>query len=147
MLKNPPTGGRPGFDPWVGKTRWWRHDNPRQHSCLENPRGQRRPAGYSPWGGRKAGVSGRLSTPHSAASRKTVLTILFAEQQRRYRIKNGSLVTAVERGEMTKWHWSSGLTMCKTESQGELAGWCREPKAGALLIRSVLSDPLGPCGL
>ena len=25
-------------------------DNPLQYSCLENPHGQRSPAGYSPWG-------------------------------------------------------------------------------------------------
>ena len=26
------------------------HGNPLQYSCLENPRGQRSLAGYSPWG-------------------------------------------------------------------------------------------------
>ena len=28
---------RPGFNPWVGKIPWRRHDNPLQYSCLENP--------------------------------------------------------------------------------------------------------------
>ena len=26
------------------------HGNPLQYSCLENPQGQRSPAGYRPWG-------------------------------------------------------------------------------------------------
>ena len=29
------------------------HGNPLQYSCLENPRGQRSLAGYSPWGGKE----------------------------------------------------------------------------------------------
>ena len=40
---------RRGFDPWIGKIPW-RHNNPLQYSCLENPHGRRSLAGYSPWG-------------------------------------------------------------------------------------------------
>ena len=36
-VKNPLQGGRPGFDPWVGKIPCeGRHSNPLQYSCLEN---------------------------------------------------------------------------------------------------------------
>ena len=35
---------------WVGKIPWRRKWQPLQHSCLENPHGQRSLAGYSPWG-------------------------------------------------------------------------------------------------
>ena len=34
----------------VGKMSWRREWQPLQHSCLENPHGQRSLAGYSPWG-------------------------------------------------------------------------------------------------
>ena len=43
--------GRPGFDPWVGKTPGEGNGNPFQYSCLENPMdGQRSLVDYSPWG-------------------------------------------------------------------------------------------------
>ena len=38
------------FSPWVGKIPWSRKCNPLQYSCLENPHGQRSPAGYSSQG-------------------------------------------------------------------------------------------------
>ena len=41
-----------GFDLWVGKIPLEKGDNLFQHSCLKNRHGQRRLAGYSPWGGR-----------------------------------------------------------------------------------------------
>ena len=37
------------------------HCNPLQYSCLENPHGQRCPAGYSPWGHREWDTTERLS--------------------------------------------------------------------------------------
>ena len=33
-----------------------------QHSCLENPHGQRRLAGYSPWGRKESDKTEQLST-------------------------------------------------------------------------------------
>ena len=42
--------GRPGFDPWVWKIPWRMAWQPTPMFLLENPHGQRRPAGYSPWG-------------------------------------------------------------------------------------------------
>ena len=34
----------------LGRSPGGGHGNPPQYSCLENPQGQRRLAGYSPWG-------------------------------------------------------------------------------------------------
>ena len=34
----------------LGRSPGGGHGNPLQYSCLENPRGQRSLAGYSPWG-------------------------------------------------------------------------------------------------
>ena len=36
--------------PGLGRFPGGGHSNPPQHSCLENPHGQRSLAGYSPWG-------------------------------------------------------------------------------------------------
>ena len=38
------------------------HGNPLQYSCLDNPYGQRRLAGYSPWGCKVSDMTERLST-------------------------------------------------------------------------------------
>ena len=39
-----------GSIPGLGRSPGEEHDNPLQYSCLENPKGQRSLAGYSPWG-------------------------------------------------------------------------------------------------
>ena len=38
------------------------HGNPLQYSCLENPRGHRNLAGYSPWGHKDSEMTEQLST-------------------------------------------------------------------------------------
>ena len=38
--------------------------NPLQYSCLENPRGQRSLAGYSPWSHKESATTEQLSTQH-----------------------------------------------------------------------------------
>ena len=38
------------------------YGNPRQYSCLENPREQRSLAGYSPWGSKESDTTGHRST-------------------------------------------------------------------------------------
>ena len=40
--------GDVGLIPGLGRFPGGGHGNPLQHSCLENPHGQRSPAGYSP---------------------------------------------------------------------------------------------------
>ena len=59
---------RPGLDPCVGKIPWRRHGNTLQYSYLENPHGQRRLVGYSPWNspGQNTRV-GRLSLPRGSS--------------------------------------------------------------------------------
>ena len=44
----------PGSIPGSGRSLGGRHGNPFQYSCLENPNGQRRLAGYSPWSGKES---------------------------------------------------------------------------------------------
>ena len=58
FVKNLP----PAFDPGLGRSPGEGTGNPLQYSCLENPHGQRRMAGYSPWNspGQNTGV-GSLS--------------------------------------------------------------------------------------
>ena len=65
--------GRPGFNPWVGKSPGEGSDNPLQYSCLENPHRQRSLAGYSPWGCKELGMTEQLTLSHI---RFTMLTIL-----------------------------------------------------------------------
>ena len=51
IVKNPSAkGGDLGLIPGLGRSPRGGHGNPLQHSCLENPLGQRNLAGYSPWG-------------------------------------------------------------------------------------------------
>ena len=38
-----------GSNPGLGRSPGGGHGNPLQYSCLENPHGQRSPAGFSPW--------------------------------------------------------------------------------------------------
>ena len=54
--------GRPGFDPWVGRSAGGGHSNPLQDSCLENPHGQKSLAGYSPWGRKESDRTEGLGT-------------------------------------------------------------------------------------
>ena len=42
-----------GSIPGLGRSPGGGHGNPLQYSCLENPHGQRRLVGYSPWGSQK----------------------------------------------------------------------------------------------
>ena len=54
MVKNPPHSvgdvRDEGSIPKLGRSPGGGHGNSLQYSCLENPHGQRRLAGYSPWG-------------------------------------------------------------------------------------------------
>ena len=54
--------GRPGFDPWVGRSAGGGHSNPLQDSCLENSHGQKSLAGYSPWGRKESDRTEGLGT-------------------------------------------------------------------------------------
>ena len=63
MVKNLQCG-RPRFNPWVGKIPWRKERLPLQHSCLENPHGQRSLAGYSPRGHKELDTTEWLSTAH-----------------------------------------------------------------------------------
>ena len=55
-----------GSVPLLGRSPGGGHDNPLQYSCLENPRGQRRLAGYSPWGRKELDT-----TKHSTAQKNS----------------------------------------------------------------------------
>ena len=47
--------------PGLGRSLGGGHGNPLQYSCLDNPHGQRRLAGYSPWGGKESDMTEQLS--------------------------------------------------------------------------------------
>ena len=55
------TAGDLGSIPGLGRSPGGGHGNPLQHSCLENPHGQRSLAGYSPWGRKESDTTERLS--------------------------------------------------------------------------------------
>ena len=42
--------GDPGLIPGLGRSPGGGYGDPLQYSCLENPQGERRLTGYSPWG-------------------------------------------------------------------------------------------------
>ena len=54
--------GHPGSIPELGGSPGRRHGNPLQYSCLENPHGQRRLAGYSPWHHKESDTTKQLGT-------------------------------------------------------------------------------------
>ena len=51
--------------PGLGRSPGGGHGNPPQHSCLENPHGQRSLGGCSSWGLKRSDTTERLSTQHS----------------------------------------------------------------------------------
>ena len=57
-------GGDLGWIPVLGRSSGGGHSNPLQYSCLENPHGQRRLVGYSPWDCKESYVTEQLSTAH-----------------------------------------------------------------------------------
>ena len=50
-----------GLIPGLGRSPGGGHGNPLQYSCLENPHGQKSPAGYSPWGHKELDTTEQLS--------------------------------------------------------------------------------------
>ena len=54
-----------GLIPGLGRSPGGGHGNPLQHSCLENPHGQRSLAGYSPWGRKESDTTEQLSLTHT----------------------------------------------------------------------------------
>ena len=46
-----------GSIPGLGRSPGGGHGSPLQYSCLENPHGQRRLAGYSPWGRKESDMT------------------------------------------------------------------------------------------
>ena len=59
VVKNPPANagalGDMNLIPGSGRVPGEGNGNPLQYSCLENPHGQKRLAGYSPWGSQRVG--------------------------------------------------------------------------------------------
>ena len=56
------------------------HGNPLQCSRLENPHGQRSPAGYSPWGCKESDTTELLTTQAQQAFRAVVLPLHCAPE-------------------------------------------------------------------
>ena len=61
MVKNLPAMRRPGFSPWVGKIPGDGNSYPLQVFLPGELHGQRRLAGYSPWGHEESDLTERLS--------------------------------------------------------------------------------------
>ena len=54
--------GDPGSISGLGRSPGGGHGNPLQYFCLENPHGQGRLVGYSPWGCKESDMTEQLST-------------------------------------------------------------------------------------
>ena len=54
-----------GLIPRLGQSSGGGHGNPHQYSCLENPHGQRRLVGYTPWGCKESDTIEWLSIAHT----------------------------------------------------------------------------------
>ena len=76
-----------GSIPGLGRSPGGGHGNPLQHSCLENPQGQRNLAGHSPWGHKESDTTKQLST-HSHI-RYFSLTLTIKGNRKRH--KEGKL--------------------------------------------------------
>ena len=61
-----------GSIPGSGRSSGGEHGNPLQYSCLENPHGQRRLTGYSPWGHKESDTTERLNTAERIVSKSNV---------------------------------------------------------------------------
>ena len=66
MLKNPPANAGDvrdaGLIPGSERSPGGEHGNPLHYSCLENPHGQRKLVGYSPWGHKELDTTEPLGT-------------------------------------------------------------------------------------
>ena len=62
LRKHPKNVGDLGSIPGLGRSPGRGHGNPLQHSCLENPHGQRNLVGCSPWGRKRLDTIELLST-------------------------------------------------------------------------------------
>ena len=60
------------------------HGDPLQYSCLENPHGQRRLAGYSPWGLKDSDTTEQLTTVWQSMSQE------FPVLEKRLRTSRGT---------------------------------------------------------
>ena len=67
-----------GSIPGLGRSPGGGHGNPHQYSCLENPHGQRRLAGCSPWGSQR--VRPDWATQHSTAQKPALIRWLFEQR-------------------------------------------------------------------
>ena len=93
MVKSPPSNAGDirdkGLIPGSGRSPGGGHGNLLQCSCLENPRGQRRLVGYSPWGHKESDMTERLNTAQhpsigpSRESREKVNTLRKAVSPQR----------------------------------------------------------------
>ena len=65
--------------PGLGRSHGGGHGNPLQYSCLENPHGQRRLAGYTLWSCKESDMTEQLSTAQYIMSKllSVCLTISF----------------------------------------------------------------------
>ena len=61
-----------GLIPGLGRSPGEGNGNLLQYSCLENPRGQRSLAGYSPWGYKESDMTEQLSTAQQTKYKDTI---------------------------------------------------------------------------
>ena len=60
LVKNGCNSGDLGLIPGSGRSPGEGNGNPLQYSCLENPHGQKRKAGYCPWDHKESATTERL---------------------------------------------------------------------------------------
>ena len=143
--------------PWLGRSPGGGHGNPLQYSCLENPYGQRRLEGYSPWGHKELDRTERLST----AQCTTTLSVFSWNIEGRCQKQNDAHLSAGVRALLTvrsqrgpSPHLSSlpGSGQCCSPSPNHwlwLAGFERGTwgKEGQDRMACVIEAFEGRCGL
>ena len=110
-----------GFDPWVGKIPWRRKWQIAPVFLPGNPLGQRKPAGYSPWGHKEF--------------RKMVMITLYARQQKRHRCEEQSFGLCGRKwgwDDLRGWCWNMYIIICEIDRQSRPDTWDRVLRAGTL---------------
>ena len=67
MVRNLPTVGETGFDPWVRKIPWRKERQPTPVLLPGESHGQESLAGYSPWGHREKETAREGNSPRNSA--------------------------------------------------------------------------------
>ena len=88
QVKHLPAMQEPPCDPWFGQIPGGGHGKPLQHSCLENPHGQRCLVGYSPWGCKESGMTDSSACVNEKFKKCNAFLDYITNYVTRYQVEN-----------------------------------------------------------